>query len=283
MEQQDASTTGIYGHAAEDWEQILDGALDRHDHEALSRALFELHGELHHENTVISRYRRGPRIDRLVEQARRILGSEPTVSEVFEEEADRERRLWSRYQERYRQAFIPAALHGYLSTSAVFVEPTGEGAQYPGFDKFVGQDLQGNRREAVTLFHPQDKSVEDPVPANFFACYDVRRGRFTVERAYRTDLPRGAGCTLIAEQIRALVSDESPLREFEWDNVQNQPTYDAFVEDEENPRLRGEADPESAPLVHIGRRILAQVGSSSVQTTPTLDRFGFLDLCQIVD
>lgn len=283
MEQQDASTTGIYGHAAEDWERILDQALDQHDHEGLLSALFELNAELHHENAVISGFQRGPRIDRLVEQARRILASEPTVSEVFEEQAFRERELWSRYRERYRQAFIPAPLHGFLSTSAVFIEPTGEGTRFPGFDKFGGVDLRGNHREAVTLFYA-DEGDNTQIPANFFGCFDVHRGRFTVERAYRTDLPCGAGRAIIAEQIRALVPDLGQLREFEWDNVQNLATYQVFVDDEgDSPRLRPTVDVAQAPLVRVGRRILESVGLNSTGVTPTLDQFGFMDLCQLVD
>jgi len=180
----EAEQTGVFGRAPSQWEQRFAHALDEHDHAAVRAALRDLQKELSHQAERIERIAKAPGLDRLMEQARRLLRAGPTGAEALELEQDAERRLWAGYRERYQEVFVPDVLRPFLGSCGLFLRPVADrGVQYGGFDKYAGADDD----EAVTLFRPADGGT----PPNFFSSFDRRDGSFVVERAYRTTLPRG--------------------------------------------------------------------------------------------
>lgn len=268
----DAEQTGTFGRAPSQWEQAFARALDTHDHVAVRAALRDLRTELTAQTDRIQRLEGTPGLDRLMEQARRLLRAEPTATEALEIEQAAERRLWAGYRERYRQTFVPEVLHPFLGSCGLFLRPVSErGAQYPGFDKYTGLSAT----EAVTLFLGGGGGT----PPNFFSSFDPHSGTFVVERAYRTQLPRGSGATVIAEHVAQLVPAPADLAALVFENVQNPATYAAHVDTSgEQPRLRDGIGPADSPLGRLGQRILTSRGQLLAAAQPTLDAFGFLDL-----
>jgi len=275
----DGSTSGVFGHAVEEWDQRLDAALEARDHDGLRTLLGELREEMGVESATVERHERGPHLDRLVEQARRLLEARRTELEEFEQELAGERRLWADFRRRYRQTFVPAALHPYVESSALFLRPSDAGAQFDGFDKYAGCG-GGASREAVTLFVRRGAGTDQPTPANFFSVFEAGRGRFTVQRAYRTELPRGAGRACLAEHLAWLVPDPAALRELVWDNVQNSATYQALVDCSGGAvRVRDDGGGvDELPLGRCSQRLVAGIGLRVAGMQPLLDGFGFLDL-----
>lgn len=268
----------VRGRSPEAWSADLTRALDRRDHESLRRVLARLQREICGQAEEVTRRSAGPTLDLLVEQARRILGSEPTDSEELEGELDEERRLWARFRERYRTTFVPAELHPFLDSCCAFLGPLDDGVQFPGFQK-LGGVARGGVDHAVTLFARRDGPVEGETPANFFGTLDRRRGRFTVDRCYRTFLPRGAGELCIHEQLASLLDDPVELRELVFDNVQNTATYEAHVVvGDGGVRVREGVGWQETPLGRLGGRILSRTGRTVIRAHPRLDAFGFLDL-----
>lgn len=261
------------------WEGRLSDALDRHDHVALRDALTELCAEIGGQFEEVHRRSSAATLDRLVEHARRLLGSEPTDSEQLEAELDRERRLWARFRRRYRHTFVPPELRPFLDSCGVFLGPTSGGVQFPGFEKYAGSCVEGTPH-AVTLFRRSGEPGGDETPANFFATFDPGAGRFTVERCYRTGLPRGAGELCIHEQLESLLG-EAPgaMRQLVFDNVQNRATYDAHVAViEGSTALRDGVRWVDTPLGRLGERVLRRAGFGVAGVRPTLDTFDCLDL-----
>jgi len=268
----DAGQTGAYGRAPSQWERTFMDALDAHDHAAVRAALLALQEELTDQDARIRRLEDAPGLDRLMEQARRLLRAEPTGAEALEAEQDEERRLWAGYRQRYEQTFVPEALHPFLGSCGLLLRPTPDrGVQFAGFDKYAASSPS----EAVTLFLAPGAGT----PPNFFSSFDGRDGTFVVERAYRTSLPRGSGAEVIAEQTAELVPDPADLRAIAFENVQNQATYDVHVDAAgDRPRLRQGIAPGASPLGRLARRVLATRGQVVTEARPTLDAFGFLDL-----
>ena len=272
----EAEQTGAFGRAPSQWEQALIEALDDRDNAAVRAALHALRAELSAQAEQIQRLEDAPGLDRLMDQARRLLRAGPTDTEILEREQDAERRLWSGYRDRYRQIFVPEPLHPFLGSCGLFLRPvTDLGAQYTGFDKYAAS----SRTEAVTLFQGRG----DGIPPNFFSSFDPRDGTLVVQRAYRTQLPRGAGATVIAEHVEQLVPDPADLRALVFENVQNSATYAAHVDTSgEWPRLRDGIGPGDSALGRLGGRVLALRGQLPTAVRPTLDTFGFLDLRLVV-
>jgi hypothetical protein len=272
---------GAFGRSARAWQRELAEALDRGDHTALRETLRLMRQEMSGEVETLGRAERAPLLDRLTEHARRLLRSAPTELEAVEDELTAERRAWADYRRRYREAFVPAELHPYLESCAVFVAPDALGVQFSGFDKHTGRSA-GSRAEAVTLFvRSPDAPVDEEgyVPPNFFTGYDEAAGELVVRRAYRTVLPHGAGTAIIAEHADALVRDRSRLRRIRFDDVQNRPTYTAFVETVEGtPRARPGLGVGVTPLGRTATRVLARLGLAPAAAVPVLDGFGALDL-----
>jgi hypothetical protein len=277
----DGDTSGVFGRAVEEWDGRLVEALEAGDHDGLRALLGELREEMGIESVTVERHQRGPHLDRLVEQARRLLETDHTELEEFEGELAGERRLWADFRRRYRQTFVPAAIHRYMESSALFLRPSEEGALFDGFDKYAGCG-EGASREAVTLFVRRGvgEGTDPSTPANFFSLFEADRGRFTVQRAYRTELPRGAGRACLAEHLAWLVPEPAGLRELVWDNVQNSATYQALVDCSGGPaRVRADAaGVGELPLGRCSQRLIAGLGLRVVRMRPLLDGFGFLDL-----
>jgi hypothetical protein len=277
-----------HGKAPREWEEELRNALDRRDHAQLKQALKALGGELGSESQLLNQIGRAPLLDRLVEQARRLLHSAPTGEEALEKELTRERQLWADYRQRYRKCFVPAELRPFLNSSALFVSPSTMGVQYDGFEKYSGHS-RGTPREAITLFYnaTTDEATQDSAttPANVFTSFDEQSGRFVVQRVYRTDLPRNAGRDCILEHISLLIPGITDLRELVFDNVQNRKTYDAHVITDRNGvfRLRQNVALDHTPLGRFGLRILTSLSLKVASILPVLDGFGFLDLHLIVE
>lgn len=268
-----ATTTGVYGRAPSEWEAVFTHALRDNAHADLRAALSALGREIQEQLSSVEQRAAGPRLQRLVEQARRLTRSEPTELEALQGELDRERTLWASYRKRYREAFVPTALQPYLDSCAVFVQPSAEGPQFTGFDKYRGWSARTG--EAVTLFAGPGGGT----PPNFFSRYEARSDRFVVERAYRTTLPRGAGMDCILEHLDALVPEDRGPAEFVFDNVKNSATFDAHVEVRDAvPRLRSGVGCTDSPLGRLGQRLLQHRGRAVVGVRPTLDAYGFLDL-----
>lgn len=271
---------GAYGHSAAEWEQRLAQALERGDHAGLKDTLLAMRQEMQGEVGELGRFGRAPLLDRLTEHARRLLRSEPTAIEALEQELAAERKAWIDFRRRYRQSFVPADLHPFLRSCAVFIESDPGGVQFEGFGKFTGRS-DGPHREAVTLFvRTADPPVEEEgyVPPNFFSFFDEARGEFEVRRAYRTVLPRGGGTDCVHEHLTVLVRDLGRLRRFGFDDVQNRPTYGAYVTSGDPPRLREPSAIDATPLGRLAQRVLSRVGMEPVEAEPALDPFGALDL-----
>jgi hypothetical protein len=272
---------GAFGHSAEEWEQRLTRSLERGDHAAMREVLLAMRAEMRGEVGELGRFGRAPLLDRLAEHARRLLRSDPTELEALEEELARERKAWVNFRRRYRATFVPEDLHPFLRSCGVFIGPDETGVQFNGFDKYAGQ-TEGVRREAITLFVRSGDPPEDEegyVPPNFFSFYDEPHRQFEVRRAYRTVLPRGAGTECVHEHVTRLVPQVSELERFGYDDVQNRPTFNAFVGETEGVmRLRASPPIESTPLGRVAMRVLASLDLEPVDTLPTLDRYGTLDL-----
>ena len=267
----DADSSGVYGFAPEQWEQALDRALESHDHRLLRLTLGALRSEIGDQAETVMGHASAPHVDRLVEQARRLLSSEPTAMQSLEDELDRERRVWAGFRERYRQVFVPERLHPFLESCGLFLRPVDGGAQFRGFAKYVAT----SEEEAITLYLDDGEGT----PPNFFSAYDANRGRFVVLRAYRTSLPRGAGKSCILEHLEQLAPSPGDLRELVYDNVQNRATYRAHVEQVGGARrLRDGVGTDDTPLGRLTGRILADRGQRVTDVRPVLDGFGFLDL-----
>ncbi len=276
MNDDPTTTTGVYGRAPSEWEDVLTDALRERAHEDMRAALGALGREIQEQTSSVERRAEAPRLERLVEQARRLTRSEPTQLEALEGELDHERVLWASYRERYREAFVPARLQPYLDSCAVFVQPCTDGAQFSGFDKYRGWSARSG--EAVTLF----AGPGDGTPPNFFSRYERRPDRFVVERAYRTTLPRGAGMDCILEHLDVLVPPDRGPAELVFDNVKNSATFDAHVEVVDGaPRLRTGVTGADSPLGRLGQRLLERRGRAVAGVRPTLDAYGFLDLTLI--
>jgi len=270
--------TGAFGLAADDWDRDLQAALDGRDHGTLHRLLGELHREMDQEADAVLRHAEGPHLDRLVEQARRLVTAAPTQQEALEDELTRERRLWAGFRQRYRDTFLPTELHPFVESSGLFLEPAAGGVQFEGFEKYAAHG-DGATREAVTLFRRSDDSAARGTPANFFSAFEAATGRFTVARAYRTILPRGAGQACIAEHLAWLVPDPGALRQLMFDNVQHSATYAALVDvSGVEACLRPDVDAQECPLGRLGGRLVAGMGLRVAGLRPALDGFGFLDL-----
>jgi hypothetical protein len=267
-----------FGRRPENWRRILGEALDGRDHEGVRQALVLLRAEIRAQDEELECREREAGLDRLVEQARRLLGAEPTAAERLEQELSRERALWATFRERYRDVFVPADLQPFLDSCAAFLAPARGGVQYDGCDKYVGR-IDGRSPQIVTLFRPAGEEHVDETPANFFARHEPASGRLTVERCYRTFLPRGAGEAVIHEQLTALVAAPADLRELVFDNVQNRATYDAHVDRVETGTVvRPGVSWDASPLGRLAGRVLARSGRVVDGAVPRLDGFGFLDL-----
>lgn len=273
MNDDPTTTTGVFGRAPSEWEDVFTDALRDHAHADLRRALRALGGEIQEQTSSVEQRAEGPRLERLVEQARRVLRSEPTDLEALEDELAHERVLWTRYRRRYREAFIPSSLRPYLDSCGVFVQPCADGVQFDGFDKYRGWSARSG--EAVTLFSGPGEAT----PPNFFSRYEARHDRFVVERAYRTTLPRGAGSACILEHLAAVVPADGGPAELVFDNVKNSATFDAHVVDGvDGPSLRPAVPWQDSPLGRLGQRLLQRRGRTITDVRPTLDAFRFLDL-----
>ena len=123
-----------FGKRPEVWRQTLVEALDRRDHRAVSRALASLRAEIRAQDEEVDDLEPEAGLDRLVEQARRLLGAEPTVAERLEQELSRERALWATFRKRYRDTFVPDDLQPFLDSCAAFVSPASDGVQFDGCD-----------------------------------------------------------------------------------------------------------------------------------------------------
>jgi hypothetical protein len=277
-----------HGRAPAEWEKEFLDALDLRDHGRLKQALKALREELGSETRLLNQMTRDPVLDRLIEQARRLIRSAPTEEEVLERELTRERQLWTAYRQRYREHFIPAELRPFLKSSAIFISPSTTGIQYAGFEKYSGHS-QGTPREAITLFYnlTVDETARDgaAIPANVFTSFNEHSGRFVVQRVYKTDLPRNAGRDCILEHISLLIPEITDLRELVFDNVQNRKTYNAHVITDRNgvSRLRQNVSLDHTPLGRFGLRILTSLGLKAASVLPVLDGFSFMDLHLIVE
>ena len=118
-----------HGKAPREWEEELETALDLRDHERLKRALNALRSELGSQNRLLDLMDRDPVLARLIEQSRRIFRNAPTEEEALETELSGERQLWADYRQRYREHFIPTALHPFLKSSGIFISPSTTGFQ----------------------------------------------------------------------------------------------------------------------------------------------------------
>jgi len=269
------------GFSPQKWEKRLDAALKARKHEALQQILLAMGEEMRSEAGMIRGMERSPLVDRLLEHSRRLFRAEPTRMEALENELETERRLWSGYRRKYRDVFIPESLHSFLDSSGVFLSPSCDGPLYDGFEKFFGK-TGGMTREAVTLFHHRSTCGEDKdfqVPPNFFSTYDTARGWFRVLRAYRTDLPRGAGEECITEHVEQIVRKPDELKCLVFDNVQNSDTYSVSTRpSEDGAVIRDSFNPVEASLVRLGQRILRRFGLEPAGITAELDGFGFLDI-----
>ncbi len=282
MDGRDSARPADLGLTPEHWRRSLDEALAAGDPAGLRQALVALRAEIRSQSEELARRERAPGLDRLVEQARRLLATEPTEGERLEAELADERALWARFRERYRDTFVPADLQPFLDCCAAFLDRSSEGVQFDGFDKYAGR-VDGATRLAVTLFRRSGEPAEGETPANFFARYEPRAGRLVVERCYRTSLPRGAGELVLDEQLRALVSEPAGLRALVFDNVQNRATYDAHVcRSGGDAALRDGVPWDASPLGRLGGRLLGRSGVTIDRAEPSLDGFGFLDLVLVV-
>jgi hypothetical protein len=281
MTDEPALQSGVFGRAPDEWEQVLFAALDRRDHQRLRRALRLLQQEIRAQDDQVDRRAHAPALDRLVEQARRLLAAAPTEGQALQDELAAERGIWSGFRQRYRDELVPSPLRPFLGSSALFVAPAADPPTFAGFDKYHGLG-GGDPGEAVTLFHQRTLvgvHVAASTPPNFFSSFSPRRGRFVVQRAYRTSLPRGAGAACILEHLRALVPDATALRGLSFDNVQNSASYRAHVDHVDGvPTLRRGVPVDGSPLGRLGARLLTELGLEPAGVRSTLDGFGFLDL-----
>jgi hypothetical protein len=272
---------GAFGRSAGEWEQRLTAALERGDHKGLKQTLVEMRAEMRGEAGELSQLGRAPFLDRLAEQTRRLLNTDPTELEAIEDELAAERQTWSDFRRRYRTAFVPEDLHPFLRSCGVFIVPDPDGVQLEGFDKYSGQG-KGPRREAITLFvrsGAPSVDEEEYVPPNFFSFYDEAHRDFEVRRAYRTVLPGGAGTRCIVEHVQRLVGEVSTLKRFGFEDVQNRPTYGAYVDEVDGDSvLRSPPAIEATPLGRLAVRVLAELGLEPSAAVPNLDPFGALDL-----
>ena len=271
-----------FGRTPREWEEAMQTVLDARDHSLLRQHLELLQRELDAQGKHLRGLEDAPLLDRLIEQGRRIFQAERTEVEELETEQSQERSLWRQFRERYRDTFVPPRLKPFLKSSSVFVHPSQEGVQYPGFDKFMGW-RSGSQGEIVTLFLRTSEIPEKPesVPPNFFSTYDRKRASFVIERAFRTDLPKGAGGACLVEQIQTLVLDAgNALKTLRWERIQNTPTIAAYVHQGEEGAVLvdGNVGVDATPLGKVGQKILAALGYRVVTIRPKLDAFGFLDL-----
>ena len=86
-------TSGAHGLSPSQWSEKLEGALESRDQTDLKELLMDLTLEIRDEADSISRFDRGPVLDRLVEHARRFALSDPTQMEALAKELDDERKL----------------------------------------------------------------------------------------------------------------------------------------------------------------------------------------------
>ncbi len=273
--------SGAYGFSPDEWRSRLTEALSKGDFASLQSALDEFGGEIKDECRAVSKFDNSPFIDRLVEQARKLVSSEPTDTERLRDELKSERRLWAEFRQQYRETFVPDCLHPYLVDLAVFLAPSADGPIYKGFDKYSGCK-DGNRVEAVTLFDPHrvDEAGETGAPPpNFYTSYIKRERHFIVHRAYRSELPRGSGEACLFEHIKFMAGSPPKLDGLSFENVQNSETYNIFVVTEEgDTRESVNPDVNDAPLVRLGRRLMARIGITDLDVRVALDSYGFMDL-----
>lgn len=277
---------GVFGYSPEQWREHLSQCLESGDFAGLKEILVRFGDEIQSETTVISQHLHSPLFDRLVEQARRLVQSEPTDLELLSDELTSERKLWADFRRKYRETFVPESLHPYLDDLAVFVAPSVESPVYDGFDKYTGYG-QGRKSEAVTLFDPhRDPACNrgfELVP-NFFTAYNHEERRFIIHRAYRRDLPQGAGEECLFEHMTVFTEGSLRLAKLTVENVQNAATYAVFVSDQEGQKTVVE-DPkiDNAPLVRLGNRLIERFGGTVNDVSVNLDSYGFLDLHMGVD
>ncbi|MBN1946887.1 MAG: hypothetical protein JW797_14535 [Bradymonadales bacterium] len=287
MADQTGRPQALYGRQPGQWEQILCQVLDERDHERLFELLNGLQGEVCAQAGHLEAFDKGPFLGRLVEQGRRLLSASPTDTELLEAEQAQERALWCSYRQRYREAFIPGEIHAYLKSCGAFVRPSAGGVQFEGFDKYMGHTT-GPQREVVTLFTRRQDRTEPAdaaeSPPNFFSTYDRKQGRFIIGRAFRTSLPPGSGQAVLVEQVRTLLCEPGDrLAELVWDQVTNQPTYDALVAREgDRCRVNPEGRWQETPLGRVGARLIEALGGTVERAEAILDPFGFLDLVLVV-
>ncbi|MBW2277828.1 MAG: hypothetical protein JRF63_10070 [Deltaproteobacteria bacterium] len=272
---------GAFGQSVTEWERRLTGALERGDHAELKQTLLTMRTEMRCEAGELGRFGRAPFLDRLSEHTRRLLRSEPTDIEALETELAAERKAWAGFRRRFRATFVPEDLHPFLRSCGVFISPDRDGVQFDGFDKYSGL-ARGPRREAITLFVRNGEPPDDEegyVPPNFFSFYNEAHCDFEVRRAYRTVLPKGSGTDCILEHVERLVPDIGELEQFGFEDVQNRPTYGAYVEDLDGDlRLRDLPGIDATPLGRVAIRVLAKLGLELNEELPNLDPYDVLDL-----
>ncbi len=275
-----AGRSGVYGRAPDEWEQVLRSALDSGEPARVRSTLCALADEIGAQTDRVDRHAAEPVVDRLVEQARRLIRGAPTTEEALQQELGAERQLWAGFRERYRETFVPPPLRPFLGSCCLFVAPAETPPTFEGFDKFHGH-ASGRCAEAVTLFLDHGATAGGPpdTPPNFFSAFHAATGQFVVLRAYRTSLPRGAGAACILEHLHALIPDPGALKELIFDNVQNTASYRAHVGERGGvASLRGGVGVHDSPLGRLGARLLAELGLQATGVRPALDGFGFLDL-----
>lgn len=278
VEEKDSRIVSM-GHNPEEWEEMLTNALENLDHKEAKKMLSDLSVEIREEEIVVDKMRDLPALDLVLECVRRLTNADPTDLESVEDELIEESRLWAEYRERYKDIFIPDVLEPYLRKTAALVSPDKEGLQFEGFQKYTGI-YKGVGKEAVTLFYsPAGPSDRAP---NFFARFGKRSGSLIISRAYRMDLPPGAGSACISEHIEWLCPDTSHISRICIDNIKNPVTFDACVkissEGKKKWQLRDGADPLDTPLGKLARKLSDRAGLDIISSKATLDGFGFLDL-----
>ena len=273
------SGIGSMGQNPEEWEEMLTHALKNRDHKKAKRMLFDLSVEIKDEEMVVDKMRDLPALDLLLEWVRRLIKADPTDLESVEDELMEESRLWAEYRERYTDIFIPDVLEPYLSKTAALVSPDKEGLQFEGFQKYTGI-YKGLGEEAVTLFY-SSAGPSDRAP-NFFTRFEKRLESLIISRAYRMDLPPGAGSACLSEHIAWLCPEPSHIRRICMDNIKNPVTFDACVtissEGKKKWQLRDGADLLDTPLGKLAKKLSDRAGLNIMSSKATLDGFGFLDL-----
>lgn len=197
-------------------------------------------------------------------------------------ELQRERRLRKRYRSWHQGETWGDRLAPYLKGFAGEVGVANDGLQFPGFTKYVG--IAGGSIVSFWL----SRRFPGRDPANFHVTSDAKDGTVVLKRIYRMELPTidrvtTVGRAILAEMIRALVSDLRTIRRLVIDNAANTETRSALLNSRRGDggvtleAVRG-ADASRTLLGHLMIRLAEELGMIPGKLVFAVLPFGMLRL-----